>query len=69
MVPFGAPETTKASKQIIEVKSEQRFEMSDPNYLLIHVHIVYMVWVLLASSEATTASKQPLRSTMVSDLK
>ena len=36
--------------------------MSDPNYLLIHVHIVYMVWTLLAASEATTASKQPRRS-------
>ena len=45
-----------------EVKSDLRFEISDPNYLLIHVHIVYMVWALLAASEATTASKQPRRS-------
>ena len=35
------------------------FELSDPNYLLIHVHIAYMVWAILAASEATTASKQP----------
>ena len=26
------------------------------------MHIVYMVWTLLAASEATTASKQPRRS-------
>ena len=26
------------------------------------MHIVYMVWALLAASEATTASKQPRRS-------
>ena len=45
-----------------QVKSDLRFQISDPNYLLIHVHIVYMVWFLLAASEATTASKQPLRS-------
>ena len=45
-----------------EVKSDLRFQISDPNYLLIHVHIVYMVWALLAASEATTASKQPQRS-------
>ena len=34
----------------------------EPNYLLIHEHIAYMVWALLASSEATTAPKQPQRS-------
>ena len=39
-----------------------RFKISDPNYVLLHVHIVYMVWALLAASEATTASKQPRRS-------
>ena len=43
------------------VKSDLGFEISDPNYLLIHVHIVYMVWAFLAASEATTASKQPQR--------
>ena len=38
-----------------EVKSGLRFEISDPNYLLIH--IAYLVWALLAASEATTASE------------
>ena len=32
-----------------------------PNYLLIHVHIAYMVWAFLPASEDTTASKQPRR--------
>ena len=36
-------------------------EISDPNYLLIHVLIVYKVWTLLAASESTTASKQSQR--------
>ena len=39
------------------------------NYLLIHVHITYMVWALLAASKAPSSSKQPLRSNMTSDLK
>ena len=33
------------------------------------MHIAYMVWALLAASEATTASKQPQRSNLTSDLK
>ena len=37
---------------------DHRFEISDPNYLLIHVHIVNMV----KTSKATTASKKPQRS-------
>ena len=45
-----------------EVKSDLKFEISGSNYLLIHEHIAYMVWALLASSEATTAPKQPQRS-------
>ena len=52
-----------------EVKSELRFEISDLNYLHIHVHIAYMVWALFVASEATTASKQPRRSDLTSDLK
>ena len=52
-----------------KVKSDLRFEISDPNYLLIHVHIVYMVWTLLAASEATTASKQPRRSKLSLQMK
>ena len=48
------------------------FEISDLNYLLIHVYIAYMVWVHLAASEAMaaseaiTASKQPLASDLKS---
>ena len=45
-----------------EVKYALRWEISDPNYLLVHVQIFYMVWAFLAASEATTASKQPWRS-------
>ena len=52
-----------------EVKSYLIFQISDPNYLLIHVHIAYMVWAFLAATEATTASKQPRRSNLASDLK
>ena len=40
-----------------DVKSYARFEFSDPKYLHSHVHIAFMVWALLAASEATTASK------------
>ena len=40
-----------------EIKSYHRFQISDPNYLFIPVHIVYIVWTLLAASEAITASK------------
>ena len=46
-----------------EIQSDLRFEICDPNYLLIHVLIA------LAASEATTASKQPWRSNLTSDLK
>ena len=46
-----------------EVKFDLRFEISDPDYVLIHVLIA------LAASEATTASKQPWRSNLTSDLK
>ena len=52
-----------------EVKLNLTFEISDPKNHLVHVHIAYMVWVLLASSEATTASKQPQRPNLTSDLK
>ena len=33
------------------------------------VHIVYMVWTLLAASEATAASKQPRRSKLSVEVK
>ena len=52
-----------------EVRSDLRFEISDLDYLQIHVHIANMVWILLTDSEATTASKQPQRSDLTSDLK
>ena len=42
---FGRSEATTAS----EVKSDLRFEISDPNYLLIHVHTVDMVYALFDS--------------------
>ena len=52
-----------------EDKDDLIFEISDPNYLLIHRHIAFMVWALLAASEATTASKQSWRSNLIPDLK
>ena len=64
-----ASEATTASKTASEVRSDLKFEISDLNYLHIHVHIAYMVWTLLTASEATTASKQPQRSDLTSDLK
>ena len=62
MGPFGSLWGHYSLQTASEVKLDHRFEISDPNYLLIHVHIVYMVLALLAASEATTASKQPQRS-------
>ena len=45
-----------------EVRSDLRFEISDLNYIHIHVHIAYMFWThfegFLVASEATTASKR-----------
>ena len=54
---------------LLEQGSDLGFEISDLNYQLIHVHVAYMVWTLLASLEATMASKQPPRSDLTSDLK
>ena len=55
-----------------EVRSDLRFEISDLNYLHMHVHIAYMFWThfegFLVASEATTASKRPQRSDLTSDL-
>ena len=54
-----------------EVRSDLRVEISDLNYLHIHVHIAYMFWThfegFLVASEATTASKRPRRSDLTSD--
>ena len=69
MGPFGSLRGHYSLQTTSEVKSDLRIEISDPNYLLIHVHIDYMVWALLAASEATKASKQPQRSNLTSDLK
>ena len=57
----------RAASESMEVKSGLRFEMSDLNYLHIHVHIAYIAH--FGGSEATTASKQPRRSNLTSDLK
>ena len=57
----------------LEVRSDLRFEISDLNYLHIHVHIAYMFWThfegFLVASDATKASKRPRRSDLTSDLK
>ena len=46
-----------------EVRSDLRFEISDLNYLHIHVHIAYMFWThfegFLVASEATTGKNGP----------
>ena len=54
---FTAFEATAASKQSERVKSDLRFEISDLNYLHIHVHIAYIFWAHFVASEATTASE------------
>ena len=71
LLPLPRPniETTRGQwpyRRASEVKSDLRFEISDLNYLLIHVHIVYMVWTHFGSLEVTTASKQPRRSSLTS---
>ena len=57
MVPFDSLGGQYGLQTALEVRSDLRFEISDLNYLHIHVHIAYMVWSLLTASEATTASK------------
>ena len=72
MDPFGSLRGHYGLQTASEVRSDLRFEISDLNYLHIHVHIAYMFWArfeaLLVASEATTASKQPRRSDLTSDL-
>ena len=41
---LAASEATTAS----EIKCGLRFEISGPNYLLIHMHIAHMIWALMA---------------------
>ena len=67
--PSGSLRGHYSPQTASEVKSDLTFEISDPDYLLIDVHIAYMVWAILAASEATTASKQPRKPNLTSDLK
>ena len=72
MDPFDSLRGHYSLQTASEVKYDLRFEISDLNYLHIHVHIAYMFWArfeaLLVASEATTASKRPWRSDLTSDL-
>ena len=49
MGPFGSLLGHCSLQTASEVKSDFTFEINDPKYLLIHVHIVYMTWALFAS--------------------
>ena len=69
MGPFGSLRGHHILQTASEFDFDLRFEVSVPNYLLIHVHIAYMIWGLLAASKATTTSKQPQRSNLNSYLK
>ena len=40
------------TQTVLEDKYDLRFEMSDPNFLLIHVYLAYMVWAYLAAFQA-----------------
>ena len=46
----------------LEVRSDLRFEISDLNYLHIHVHIPYMVLTLLVALEAVSEVGSDLRA-------
>ena len=61
---FGSLRGCHSLQTASEVKCDLRFQISDPNKLL-----AYMVWAILAASEATTASKQPWRSNLTPDSK
>ena len=47
--PFGSLGGCYGLLTALEVRSDLRFEISDLNYLHIHVHIAYMVWTLFDS--------------------
>ena len=72
MDPFDSLRGHHVLKKALEVRSDLRFEISDLKCLHIHVHIAYMFWdyfeALLVASEATAASKWPLRSDLTSYL-
>ena len=63
MAPFDSLRGHYGLQTASEVRSDPRFEISDLDYLHIHVHIGYMFWAhfeaVLVASEATTASKRP----------
>ena len=69
MGPFGSLRGHHSLQTASEVKSDLKFKITDLNNILIHVHIAYMIWNALATSEVTTASKQPQRSCLTSDFK
>ena len=66
---FALESSHAAPKTAFEGKSDLSLETSDHKNLLIQVHIAFNVGALLSASEATTASKQPQRSYLTSDLK
>ena len=49
MGPYGSLWGHHSLQTSLKVKYVLSFEISDPNYLPIHVHIGYMVWVFLAA--------------------
>ena len=55
MDPFGSLRGHYSLQTASEVNYNLRFQISDPDYLLIHVHNAYMVLNILAASEVTTA--------------
>ena len=55
MDPFGSLQGHYSLQTALEVKSDLLFQISDPNYLLIHVHIAYGEWAVLEAFETTTA--------------
>ena len=57
MVPFGSLRGHYGLQTASEVRSDLRFEIGDPKYLHIRVHIVYVFWAHFVASEATAASK------------
>ena len=69
MNPFASIRGHYSLQTASKKKSYLRFENSDPNYPLIHFHIAYMEWTLLAASEVTTAAQQPRRSSLTSYFK
>ena len=69
MGTFGSLWGHNSLQTASEITYGLRFDMSYLNYLLIPIHIAYMACALLAALEATTASKQPQRSNLTSELK